>query len=267
MSFANINAVIASLANATSVTIVEHDRAPIVKGRRALPTATLTVVTEVVHHPDTNERNVATRDAVRSEDRAAFYFRTEVLPARANPNGNDPWWVILDGANYQIDAVENWRAGGFWVARGSRIATWPTSQPVAFASLDRSIAASSNAAILAAILAGSTGYADSRSFRVAMPATVADGPSSYDDADFTYDDSGVTYDGDGLICVGLAWHSDIDAVEDSPTFRAMLPSGETQEVTPLVGPATATISGQAWTFVLLPSYVDADDVHRYEVVG
>lgn len=267
MTLSSINAAIASLGTIGGATIIENTRAPLVKGRAGIPVSTLTAVTDVVHGPDPSTSVIKTRDSVKAGERVVAYFRTEVAPVVVNPDGASPWWLVIDDRIFEVDSVEEWRAGGFWAAHATRVHDWKTRQQVRFASLDRTVLGGSNASIAAAIIAGSLGYAGSRSFRVAVAEGTADGPASYDDADFTYDDTGVAYDGDGLLVFGIAWHTDLDAMSDAPVFRAVGTDGETIEVEPITGPTAITVSGTSWTFVVLPSHVDANGAHRYEVIG
>lgn len=124
MSFADINSVIASIGTTSTVVLIQHDRAAPVKGRASIPVATLTSVVDVVHHPDAGGRQGRMqREGGDSTNRIAVYFRVEVLPVQENPNGNNPWWISIDGTLYEVKAVEPWLAGGFWVAKAEEVSS------------------------------------------------------------------------------------------------------------------------------------------------
>lgn len=150
---------IASLANADGATIIEHTRAPLVRGRVGIPSVTLTAVTEVVHAPDPDAANRPTAAGVADDERVVFYFRTEVLPARTDPGGNEPWWIVIDDRTFQIERVEDWQAGGFWAAHGVRVRQWRTVERVWFASVVDDVVAPFD---------GLSGYASSRACRVSF---------------------------------------------------------------------------------------------------
>lgn len=150
---------IASLANADGAVIIEQSKAPLIRGRVGSPTVTITAVTEVVHAPDPEAANRATVAGVADDERAVFYFRTEVLPARTDPGGNDPWWIVIDGRTFQVERVEDWQAGSFWVAHGVRVRQWRTVDRVWMSSIVDDIVAP---------FSGLSGYASSRSCRVSF---------------------------------------------------------------------------------------------------
>jgi hypothetical protein len=131
MALSDINAVITSMATAGGVAIVRADKATLLRGRAATPTATLTLVDDVVHHPG-KVSNARGRGTIGTSGAHVFYFREAVLPAVIDPSGKEPTRIIADGVFYVVDEVEAWKAGGFWVVRATREEQTRAMTPVWF---------------------------------------------------------------------------------------------------------------------------------------
>lgn len=132
----DIAGVIADLGNPGGVVLVELGRSAVVLGRPGLPLATMHVVADAVHHPDPGAVNVTPVGAyLDNVDRLAVYLRERILPAVVDPDGSQPWWVVANGKRYGVTRVDDWSAGGFWVARCERLAEDGRTMPVWFGSI------------------------------------------------------------------------------------------------------------------------------------
>lgn len=230
----NINEIIRSFATPGGVVLVQHTRAAPVKGRASLPHATLIVVDDAAHHPGAVNA-LKPREFTSSDGMITAYFRREVLTATPDPLGNDPWSVIVDGVIYDIDSVQPWLGGGFWVATAKRRTSAGQEQQVWFGEATNAQVAAGAAALLATLQASAkTGFTPQRSFRFDLAAGAGD-----------------------VVCA--TWPTAIEQPADAVLFTAIDVNGARVSVTP-----NALLTTGATTIAVLPKVPSQGGRLQYE---
>ena len=243
MALTDINSTITSLATPGGITIIKHGEAPLIKGRRGLPTKTATLVVDAVHHPDRGGNvDTVVSDAIRPIKRIAAYFRVEVLAAVVDPNGTDPWWIVVNGEHFQVESVEDWTAGGFWLVRAVRVAADRSLVEVSFRSLTTAQATTPSYATLAGIImAGGRAMSPLRSFRFVLPS-------------------------DTRQKVGVVWPLSAQSPSDTVIFRAINGNGNSVDVGDPDFTVNVELGGITYVVAVLPRIVSSNGTMQYEVI-
>lgn len=132
--FEDINDVIADFADPAGIVVVSFEKAPLIRGRVGLSTATLISVADAGHHPvERGDVGRVVSDAfLEGGETRAVYLRRLVLPATVEPDGNDPWWMVIGGKTYGVVSVEPWQGGEFWVATVKELRQGRATTPLWF---------------------------------------------------------------------------------------------------------------------------------------
>lgn len=240
MSIADLNSVIASFAVSGGCTLVQQSEAPMVMGRRGPATSIATVVTDVFYAPDaggTVDQQVG--GVKRPVERLKVWLRTEILPAVIEPSASDPWLVIVGGRTFQVVAVEEWTAGGFWVATVQRVEDSRSMGLAYFGTITTADAALSAAARGAVIMGKSKAYTPTRSLRLRLA--------------------------DSLDAVGLVWSAALLAPSNTVAFRGVDAAGESVSITP-TSLDTFTSGGTNYVVAVLPQVPSPSGDLRIEVL-
>ena len=218
----NINEIIASFATPGGVVLIQHTRAAPVKGRASLPHATLIVVDDAAHHPGVVNA-MKPREFTSSDETITLYFRREVLTATPDPDGVNAWSAIVAGVIYDIDSVQPWLAGGFWVATAKRRTSAGQEQQVWFGEATNAQVAAGSAALAATLqTSAKTGFTPQRSFRFDLAAAAGD-----------------------VVCA--MWPTTIEQPVDAVSFTAIDVNGARVSVTP-----NAVLTTGTMTIAVLP---------------
>lgn len=239
MALTDINETIASLATPGGITIISRGAAELIRGRRSAPAMTVSVITDVVVAPDAGGKTaLVSAGVVAPTERIQVFTREEVVPARRE--AGQPWWIIYDGRFFEVDSVEPWKAGGFWMTRARLVDDSVRVGVVGFGILT-AIEALEDADTMATILMASlSAYTPQRQTRF---VTSAIGENEDD-------------------VVAFCWPTDaVVALTDTVSAKAVNSVGVVVDLEPL-----SVVIGTTHTVALFTRVVAADDRLRYEAI-